>query len=70
MSEYPKISLEAARVNAHLLQKQAAKKLGISPETLRSYEKGKTEIPYQLAAKAADLYKFPLQYIFLPDVSV
>ena len=70
MEAYPKISLEAARVNAHLTQKDAAKSLGVSPETLRSYENGKTEMSYQMAAKAAALYGFPLQYIFLPDCSV
>jgi DNA-binding XRE family transcriptional regulator len=70
MPEFPKITLEAARVNAHLSQKDAAKGLGISPETLRSYENGKREITLQLARKLADMYQFPLQYIFIPDVSV
>lgn len=68
--EYPKITLEAARVNAHMLQKEAAQRLGISPETLRSYESGKTEISYQTAVKLAELYQFPIQYIFLPDRSL
>ena len=36
-----KITLAAARVNAGLYQREAAKRLGITPETLRNYERGK-----------------------------
>jgi transcriptional regulator with XRE-family HTH domain len=36
-----KISLAAARVNAGLSQRKAAKLLGITPGTLRNYEHGK-----------------------------
>ena len=36
-----KITLAAARVNAGLSQREAAKLLGITPETLRNYECGK-----------------------------
>lgn len=35
-----KISLRAARINKGLTQKEAAKKIGISPDTLANYEKG------------------------------
>ena len=35
-----RISLEAARVNAELLQKDAAKLIGISLKTLQNYENG------------------------------
>jgi hypothetical protein len=35
-----KISLKAARINAGLTQKAAAKKIGVSPDTLANYEKG------------------------------
>lgn len=38
-----RISLEAARVNAELLQKDAAKLIGISLKTLQNYENGKTK---------------------------
>ena len=38
-----RISLEAARVNAKLIQKEAAIKLGISLKTLQNYESGKTK---------------------------
>jgi len=36
------ITLEAARVNAGLKQAEAAAKLGITPETLSRWEKGKS----------------------------
>lgn len=36
------MTLKAARVNKGLTQVQAAKKLGISVDTLRMYEAGKT----------------------------
>jgi putative transcriptional regulator len=41
------ITLRAARVNAGLTQRDAAKSLGISVNTLASYERGKTfpEVP-------------------------
>ena len=35
------ITLKAARVNAGLTQKEAAAKIGISKQTLSSYENGK-----------------------------
>lgn len=37
-----KITLEAARVNAGLSQKEAAKRLTVSNKTLCNWEKGKT----------------------------
>ena len=40
MEKVTKITLKAARVNACLTQKEAAKKLGISNKTLWSWEKG------------------------------
>lgn len=36
----PKLTLKAARVNAGLTQKEAAKRLGISNKTLWSWENG------------------------------
>ena len=40
--QIPKITLEAARVNAHFTQREAAKALGISVATLQNYESGRT----------------------------
>lgn len=70
MESYPKITLEAARVNAHMTQEAAAKELGLSVRTLANYEKGVTSPTFALLGKISKLYNFPLDYIFLPDVSV
>lgn len=64
--QIPKISLEAARVNARFTQKDAAKALGISVATLRNYESGKTTPDWKLVRRIEKLYKYPVDYIFLP----
>jgi DNA-binding XRE family transcriptional regulator len=51
-----KISLKAARVNAKLSQKEAAKILGISNKTLCSWEKGKTYPDQPMIEKICNLY--------------
>lgn len=60
----PKISLAAARVNAGLLQEVAAVKLGITPETLRSWENGKTVPGYDKVMQICELYQYPVDFIF------
>ena len=40
----PKISMEAARVNANLTQDQMAEKLGVTRQTYATWEKGKAEM--------------------------
>ena len=60
----PKISMEAARVNAGLLQKDAADALHISTTTLRSWENGDTVPDYDKAIELATLYHYPADYIF------
>jgi Helix-turn-helix. len=62
------ISLTAARVNAELLQTEAAPKLGITAKTLRNYETGKTVIPAHIFRKAANLYGLPEELIRVPIV--
>ena len=69
-SEVPKISLEAARVNAKLSQKEAAKRLGITPETLRNYELGKTLPDIGMATRIESLYQYPISHIFFGRVSL
>lgn len=60
----PKISLAAARVNAGYLQEVAAAKLHITPETLRSWENGKTVPGYDKVMEICALYQYPADYIF------
>lgn len=59
------ISLAAARVNAGYKQSDAAKKLGVTPRTLSTYEQGITVIPATTLRKAAELYGIPSDNIRL-----
>ena len=58
-NEYPKITLEAARVNAHMNQNEACEALGISKKTLQNYEQGKTMPKWDLVQRIEKVYKFP-----------
>lgn len=51
-----RFSLRAARVNARLSQKEAAKKLEISNKTLCSWENGKTYPDQPMIEKVCALY--------------
>ena len=61
-----KITLAAARVNAGLSQKDAAKLIGVSPATLRNYESGKTSPGWGVVRKIEKVYGMSIDYIFLP----
>ena len=63
-----RISLKAARINAKIDQKTAAKSLGITAKTLQNYENGVTAIPGHSLRKVARLYNFPEDLIELPNV--
>lgn len=60
------ISLEAARVNANLTQSEAAKKIGVTIQTLVNWEKGRSEPSISQARRMSELYRMPLDNIFLP----
>lgn len=64
MNYPPKISLAAARVNAEMLQEVAAAKLHVTPETLRSWEKGNTVPGYDKFMEICKLYRYPADFIF------
>ena len=64
--QIPKITLEAARVNAHFTQREAAKALGISVATLQNYESGRTTPDWNLVRRIDELYQYPIDFIFLP----
>lgn len=65
----PKISLEAARVNAKLTQKELAKELGISNVTVVNWEKGVTEPTLSQLRKISQLSGIPMDFIYVPDKS-
>lgn len=62
-----KMTLEAARVNAGLLQKEAAKRLGISNKTLCAWENYQSFPGADMIPKICDLYGVTYDHIdFLP----
>lgn len=60
-----KISLKAARINAELTQKQAAKSINVCRDTLRNWENGKGEPRASQLKELCTLYKCPENIIFL-----
>ncbi len=60
-----RISLEAARVNAGISQKEAAKRLGINVGTLSNWERGQTFPSVEKFKALCDLYGCPSDLIFL-----
>ena len=66
-----KISLEAARVNARLTQKDAAQKLNISNTTLGKWEKGESFPAADKIPEICELYGVHYDNInFLPSRSL
>lgn len=63
----PKISLEAVRVNAKKTQKEWAKELGVSNNTVVNWEKGITEPNLSQLRKMSDLSGVPMDFIYVPD---
>lgn len=55
-----KITFEAARVNAHLTQKEAVKLLDISLKTLQNYENGVTKPNWDTLNKMSAVYNIPI----------
>lgn len=62
------ISLAAARVNAGLKQKEAARKLGVTEKTLGGYERGQVVIPGYRLQQIAKIYGVPSDIIRLPNI--
>lgn len=61
-----KISLAAARVNAGFTQDEVAKAIHVGKQTIVSWEKGLTEPKISQSRQLSELYKMPLENIFLP----
>ena len=63
-----KLSLKAARINANLDQKAAAKAIGVSNKTLGSWENGITSPPANKIPSIIELYGVPYDQLnFLPN---
>lgn len=63
------ISLAAARVNAGMTQEKAAKALNVSKQTILNWEKGRSVPSISQARELSNLYKIPMDNIFLPSES-
>lgn len=65
-----KISLKAARINANLTQKAAAKSVNVEKETISSWERGKSEPKVSQAYTLCELYGVPIDdVVFCPKNS-
>ena len=63
MTQTVRITLEAARVNAGLTQKQVCDAVGISLTTIGMWEHGERLPSVDKAIELAELYKVPLECI-------
>lgn len=59
------ISLEAARINAGLSQRDAAKTIGVNVSTLSNWENGKTSPDIDKFRKMCEVYGCPADIVFL-----
>lgn len=62
------ISLKAARVNAKINLVPAAKMIGVSKDTLIKWERNSGLVPPVKQKKIAEIYKLPLDNIFLHKI--
>lgn len=60
----PKITLEAARTNANLTLKEAAKLIGVSVATLHKWEQDSSSVKVSDVNKIEEVYQYPTNYIF------
>lgn len=68
MGEY-KFTLRQARAYSGLSQKDIAKHLHITPNTIVNWEKGATTIDARSLKELSKLYNIPEADIFLPDIT-
>ena len=59
------ISLEAARVNVKMSQKEVATALNVNPTTVSNWENGKTAPSADQFKRLCALYRCPMDIIFL-----
>lgn len=63
-----KVSLKAMRVNANLTQKEVAKAMGVSPNTLVHWENDHTSPDAIQLSKLCNLYGCKMDDIILTDI--
>ena len=63
-NKIPMISIKAARINANLKQKEVAKRMGIDPSTLGRWEKHPELMRYKEQKALAEMYNYPIDFIF------
>lgn len=59
-----KITMEAARRNVGYSQNDAAKLMGVHPQTISAWEKDSTNLSITEVNKIASIYKLPIDMIF------
>lgn len=64
-----KITLEAARVNKGLTQKELAKIMGKDPSTIINWEKGRSNMTLTDFQKLCNVLEVPMEFILLPTIS-
>lgn len=69
ITEIPKISLAATRVNAKMNQKEWAECIGVDLSTISNWENGKTEPSASQLRKMSEVSKIPIDFIFVPEQS-
>lgn len=62
-----KVKLKALRVNAELTQEEAAKKMGVTRETIQNWEAHRTFPNINSLNKLCDIYNCSLNDIFIPS---
>lgn len=62
---FTKHSIRDLRVRLGLSQKEAAEKLGITPQTLTRWKINPEDMSLKMMKKIAKFYKIPQKYIFL-----
>lgn len=64
VSTPPKITLEAARINANLTINEAAERIGVSRSTIINWENDSSNIKISFLPKIYEAYNYPTDYIF------
>ena len=67
ITDIPKISLAATRVNAKMNQKEWAEYIGVDLSTISNWESGKTEPNASQLRKMSKASGIPMDFIFIPD---